>query len=142
MTDTSTPILTAVYTALNGVVNCSVYTFEYPDEMDEQMYIVISSPTASRYDAKTNPGANVSFQVDINSWALKYISPLGLNVIASEIYAALKPYPASVLDLAASSMQCVSLGVENDRTATIDDFAGRKYISRQITFIANIHFNN
>ena len=139
MTDVNTPLLQAYYDALK-VLPYPVYEGEEPDDILDQVYIVLSDVNSTDFSTKTNSGTRSNIQVGIYTWENKYNTALTVNGVAAEIFSILKPDSNSVLTL--SGMQMTNMGVLSDRTERIGELAGRKYINRIIIFKQDIFIFN
>lgn len=137
MTDVNTPLIKAYYDALK-VLPYKVYEGEEPDNIQDQVYLVISDVFNRETSTKNSSDTNSTIQIGIYSWEHKYNTAKTVNTVAAAVYSVLKPEPNTTLSLAASGMQLLNMRVIVDRTERIGELAGRKYINRIIVFQQDI----
>lgn len=137
MNDINTPLLKVYFNALSGLPY-PVYEGEEPDDLTDQVYIVISDVNSTEASTKNTSDTSSSIQIAIHTWEEKYNTSLSVNTAAGLVFAAIKPTSNSVLDMTADNMQMLNLRVTNDRVDRLVELAGRKYISRYIIFQQDI----
>ena len=137
MRDINTALLTAYYSALQGV-GVPIYEGEEPDDVKDPIYIVMSDAVGFEQSTKNSSDCQYTLQLSIHSWKYKYNNSADLNDVASAVFDAIKPNSNSVLDLSGEGLQMMNLQLQTDRTERIGEMGGRVYISRILIFKQDI----
>lgn len=128
---------TAYVTSLNGLtVNGSpvpVYYLSAPESETGQYYVTLNSPANSDISVKGSADSRTAMQVQIHTWANGSNAGKIADDLADDVYAAIYPTPASVLDLS-PDFQMVSTRVDNDLVQELDGIGQEVFVIRIITF--------
>lgn len=137
MIDINTSLLTAYYEALSGV-GVPVYEGEEPDDIKDEIYIVMSDAVGFEQSTKNSSDVQYTLQLSVHSWKYKYNNSSDLNDVVSAVFQSIKPDSNSVLDLSANGLQMMNLSLQTDRTERYGEAGGRVYISRILIFKQDI----
>lgn len=145
MKDINTILQTAYYNAITTALaadSIQVYEGEEPDDLTDKLYVVLSDIQTVDQSTKNSSDVNASIQVSIHSWEFKYNNATALNECAGKIIEAICGSPDTNFDLSADGVQVMNTKIQNDRTERLGELAGRKFITRIITFEQDIFIYN
>jgi hypothetical protein len=137
MNDLNSSLLKAYYNVLTPI-GVPVYEGEEPDDVKDEMYIVLHDVINSETSTANSLDFNYSIQISIHNWKYKYNNSSDVNGIATQIINAIKSQPTAVLDMSADGFQMMNLFLDTDRTERIGEMGGRVYISRILIFKQDI----
>ncbi len=143
MTDANTIIQKAYFNAISSAIApVKVFEGEEPDNLTDEIYVVIRPMVSREQSTFSSLDLESTIQIDIHSWKIKYNDSESLNVTCDKILTAIRPTPTSVLDVSSDGLQITNLRLQTDRTLDLGELGGRKFISRNLIFIQNIHYIN
>lgn len=137
MRDVNSAVLQAYYEAINAIP-LPVYEGEEPDNVTDQIYVVLNDVVGTETSTKNSSDVQVTIQLSVHSWAMKYNNSKNLNLAVDDILQAIKPTSNSVLDLSPFGLQMLNLLVQTDRTERFGELSGKVYITRNLIFKQDI----
>lgn len=138
MRDVNSILIKAYFDAISAAVTVGCYEHEEPDNLTDPVYIVLSDVTSRDTSTMNTDDLQLSITVTVHSWKMKYNNSDDLNIVCGQVIEALKPTPTAVLNLG-SDLQMTNLRLTSDLTQRYGELAGRKFISRLLTFEQNIY---
>jgi len=137
MRDVNSALLQAYYEIIDGL-NIPVFAGEEPDDVKNKVYVVLNDIVSNETSTDNSSDLQSTIQININSWEYKYNNVKSVNLVANQIYQAIKPTSNSVLDLNLFGLQMMNLTIQTDRTERFGEIANKIFISRIIIFKQDI----
>lgn len=136
MKDVNYPLRKAYVAALTPL-GYGVYNIEAPDNIEDQVYIVISDLSSQDQKTKSSKDTETSIRITIHTWDSKYNAGKIVDEVAEDVYQAIYPTSGSNISLVADGLQVLSTSFRSDDMSygTLGD---RKYVDRIITFTHKI----
>lgn len=137
MRDVNNAVLEAYYSVISALP-LPVYEGEEPDNVTDPIYVVLNDVVGTETSTKSSSDLEVTIQISVHSWAMKYNNSKSLNQAVDDILQAIKPDSNSVLDLSGFGLQMLNLILQTDRTERFGELAGKVYITRNLIFKQDI----
>jgi len=137
MKDVNSALLQAYYEVIDGL-NIPVFAGEEPDDVKNKVYVVLNDIVSNETSTDNSSDLQSTIQININSWEYKYNNVKSVNLVANQIYQAIKPTSNSVLNLNLFGLQMMNLTIQTDRTERFGEIANKVFITRIIIFKQDI----